>query len=68
MGFKTKVQLISRKNSQQFYVNFPSACAQMMGLRKGEVVEWVLNEDGSLLLKRPSRQGGAPRDSGKTTR
>ncbi len=68
MGFKTKVQLISRKNSQQFYVNFPSACAQMMGLQKGEVVEWVLNEDGSLLLKRPSRQGGARRDSGKTNR
>jgi hypothetical protein len=55
MGFKTKVQLIQRKNSQQFYINFPSACAQMMGLRKGEVVEWVLTHDGDLLLKRTAR-------------
>jgi len=56
MGFKTKVQLIRRKNSQQFYVNFPSACAQMMGFRKGEVVEWVLTGDGDLLLRRTRRK------------
>jgi antitoxin component of MazEF toxin-antitoxin module len=55
MGFKTKVQLIRRRHSQQFYINFPSACAQMMDLRKGEVVEWVLTKDGDLLLRR-SRQ------------
>lgn len=56
MGFKTKVQLIKRKDSQQFYINFPSACAQMMGFRKGEVVEWVLTDEGDLLLKRPRRK------------
>ena len=52
MGFKTRIQLIQRKSSQQFYINFPSACAQMMGLRKGEEVEWVLTDDGNLLLER----------------
>jgi hypothetical protein len=30
MGFKTKAQLIQRRESQQWYINFPSACAQMM--------------------------------------
>jgi len=55
MGFKTKIQLIQRKSSQQYYINFPSACAQMMGLRKGEVVEWVLSPKGELLLKRNMR-------------
>lgn len=58
MGFKTKVQLIKRKDSQQFYINFPSACAQMMGFRKGELVEWVLSDDGDLLLKRTKRKRG----------
>lgn len=52
MGFKTKIQLIQRKQSQQFYVNFPSACAQMMEFDKGEEVEWVLTDEGDLLLKR----------------
>ena len=51
MGFKTKVQLINRKESQQWYINFPSACAQMMDFKKGEIVEWVI-ENGNLILKR----------------
>ena len=52
MGFKTKVQLIQRQESQQWYINFPSACAQMMNFRKGEVVEWEITEDGRLILLR----------------
>lgn len=54
MGFKTKVQLIQRKESQQWYINFPSACAQMMNFRKGEVVEWEVTATGDLLLRRTS--------------
>jgi len=56
MGFKTTLQLINRKNSQQWYVNFPSACAQMMDFRKGEVVEWEITPRGDLMLKRPQRR------------
>lgn len=52
MGYKTTVQLINRKKSEQYFINFPSACAQMLDLRKGEQVEWVITEDGDLLLKR----------------
>ena len=67
MGFKTKIQLIKRKDSQQFYINFPSACAQMMSFRKGEVVEWVLTDDGDLLLRRTRRRRGACKASEHTT-
>ncbi len=56
MGFKTKVQLINRKESQQWYINFPSACAQMMDFEKGEVVEWII-EKGDLILKRGKNVG-----------
>ncbi len=56
MGFRTRVQVISRSSGQQqWYVNFPSACAQMMAFRKGEVVEWELTAEGGLLLRRPER-------------
>jgi hypothetical protein len=59
MGFKTKVQLIERKESQQWYINFPSACAQMMKFQKGEIVEWEITPEGNLLLNRikPTRKG-----------
>ena len=52
MGFKTRIQLIQRKASRQFYINFPSACAQMMNFRKGEEVEWEVTAQGDLVLKR----------------
>ena len=60
MGFKTRVQLIQRKTSQQYYINFPSACAQMLDLKKGEVVEWVITGKGDLMLK---RSPGAEKES-----
>ena len=37
MGFPTKVQLIARKASEQWYINFPSAVAQALDV--GVVVE-----------------------------
>ena len=58
MGFKTKVQLIRRKSSEQWYINFPSACAQMMNFRKGETVEWEFTRQGNLVLKRIEQGAG----------
>ncbi len=52
MGFPTKVQLIQRKDSQQWYINFPSAVAQAMEFVRGEVVEWVIEGKNRLLLRR----------------
>ena len=40
MGYPAKVQLITRPNNQQWYVNFPNALAMSLGLQKGETVEW----------------------------
>lgn len=52
MGFPTKVQLISRKASEQYYINFPSAVAQAMEFSKGETVEWIVIDKGHLILAR----------------
>ena len=52
MGYPTKVQLISRKASEQYYINFPSALAHAMEFAKGENVEWVVADKGNLILTR----------------
>jgi bifunctional DNA-binding transcriptional regulator/antitoxin component of YhaV-PrlF toxin-antitoxin module len=52
MGFATKVQLIKRKLSEQWYINFPSAVAQAMNFKKGETVEWVIEDKAQLVLNR----------------
>jgi len=52
MGAPTRVQLIDRQNSQQWYVNFPAAIAQAMRFERGEVVEWLIEDKQYLILKR----------------
>ena len=52
MGFPTKVQRIKRKLSQQWYINFPSAVAQAMEFKRGEVVEWIVEDKSQLVLNR----------------
>jgi hypothetical protein len=52
MGFPTKVQTIKRKASEQWYINFPSALAQVCEFGYGENVEWILEDRFTLTLKR----------------
>ncbi len=52
MGFPTKVQLIKRKTSEQWYINFPSAIAQAMEFSRGETVEWLVEDKALLALRR----------------
>jgi hypothetical protein len=55
MGFPTKIQLIKRTASEQWYINFPSAVAQAMEFQKGELVEWVIEDRQRMTLKRASQ-------------
>ena len=59
MGFPTKIQLIKRTASEQWYVNFPSAIAKAMEFQKGEVVEWVIEDKQHMTIKRAD-QGEEP--------
>ena len=52
MGFPTKVQLINRKKSEQWYINFPAALAQACEFVRGEIVEWVVQNKHTLILRR----------------
>ena len=49
------MQLINRKASQQWYVNMPAAVAEAMEFQKGEVVEWIIDDQQHLVLKRDSQ-------------
>ncbi len=52
MGYPTRVQLIKRKESEQWYINFPAAVAQAMEFERGETVEWTIEDKANLLLHR----------------
>jgi hypothetical protein len=52
MPYPTTVQLIQRRRSQQWYVNFPAAVANALDFAKGETVEWTVWDRRRLLLAR----------------
>jgi hypothetical protein len=52
MGYPTKVQLIKRKHSEQWYVNFPAVLALAMEFEKGETVEWIVKDRFTLTMMR----------------
>lgn len=52
MGYPVKVQKIQRTTTRSYYINFPVALAEAMGLEKGETFEWVLEDKNTLLFQR----------------
>ena len=52
MGYPTNVQLINRKDSQQWFINFPSAVARAMEFQRSETVEWIIEDKSQLVLRR----------------
>lgn len=73
MGYPTKVQLIKRKISEQWFVNFPAAIARAMEFEPSEVVEWIIEDKSQLVLRRqktpPSalKKSCTKESSGKST-
>jgi bifunctional DNA-binding transcriptional regulator/antitoxin component of YhaV-PrlF toxin-antitoxin module len=52
MGYKVKIQRVERGNTKSFYVNFPAAVAESAGIKKGEEMEWLIDDRNSFVLKR----------------
>lgn len=52
MGYPAKIQQITRKDFNQYYVNFPRAIAMAMNFSKGDIVEWEIVDKDTLILKR----------------
>lgn len=59
MGFPTKIQLIKRAKSEQWYINFPAAVAKAMEFEKGEIVEWIIEDKKKMILKRNTAESPA---------
>lgn len=55
MGYPTKIQIIKRAKSEQWYINLPAALARAMEFEKGEVVEWLVEDRLKLVLKRSDK-------------
>ena len=53
MGYQSTVQVIQRgEKNRQYYLFCPAPLAQALEIEKGEVVEWVVEDKHTLILKR----------------
>lgn len=52
MGYKVKIQRVERGNTKSFYVNFPAAVAESARIKKGEEMEWLIDDRDTFVLKR----------------
>jgi len=52
MGYLSKLQLIQRRDSRQFYLICPAPLAEALELQKGEQIEWLVEDRNMLVLRR----------------
>jgi len=52
MGYKTKIQLIQRKDSQQWLFNIPTAIGATLELKKGETLDLTIKDSNTLVVRR----------------
>ena len=52
MGYSAKIQQITRKDFNQYYINFPRSISIAMNFSKGDAVEWEIIDKDTLILKR----------------
>lgn len=52
MAYKTKIQLIERKTSEQWYIFFPMAIARAMEFEKSEELEIIIQSKTEITIKR----------------
>ena len=52
MGYNVKIQRVDRGKTKSFYVNFPAAVAEAAEIKKGEEMEWIIEDRNTFVLKR----------------
>jgi antitoxin component of MazEF toxin-antitoxin module len=51
-GYAVKLQKVERPTNRSYYVNFPVALAEAMGMTKGEEFVWIIEDKNTLIFKR----------------
>ena len=65
MGYLSKVQVIERaNNTRQYYLICPAPLAQALELEKGEEIDWLVKDQGTVILRRPQLVRGKVRRIG----
>jgi len=56
MGYPIKVQKVERPTNRSYYVNLPVVLAETLGVKKGEVWQWGVQDQDTLVFSRVHRK------------
>jgi bifunctional DNA-binding transcriptional regulator/antitoxin component of YhaV-PrlF toxin-antitoxin module len=51
-GYRVKLQKVERPTNRSYYINFPVALAEALGMKKGEEFEWLIEDKNTLVFTR----------------
>lgn len=54
MGYNVKLQKVERPTNRSYYVNLPVVLAETLAFNKGDVLEWSVKDNATLLLRKIS--------------
>jgi bifunctional DNA-binding transcriptional regulator/antitoxin component of YhaV-PrlF toxin-antitoxin module len=52
VGYPCKVQKIQREKQDTYYISLPAALVEALEIKKGEVMEWFIEDRNTLVLQR----------------
>jgi antitoxin component of MazEF toxin-antitoxin module len=62
VGYQSTMQVIQRRGkNRQYYLICPAPLAQALEIEKSEVIEWVVEDKHTLILRRTPRRPAATR-------
>lgn len=57
MGYLIKVQKVDRPTNRSFYLNLPAVLAEALDIKKGEQLQWAIEDKNTLILSRVRAKG-----------
>lgn len=52
MGYNVRLQKVERPTNRSYYINLPVVLAETLGFNKGDVLEWSVKDQATLLLRK----------------
>jgi len=52
MGYSVKLQKVERPTNRSYYINLPVVLAETLDFSKGDVLEWSVKDNTTLLLRK----------------
>lgn len=56
MGYNVKLQKVERPTNRSYYLNLPVVLAETLAFNKGDVLEWSVKDNTTLLLRKISTE------------